>query len=218
MFKIPITIGVEKSIELLISFFTFDIIFNLYLMSTKTDSTMNETILEYDSIIKKCEDIFAKKMKDYGSAWRILRISSLTDQIFIKAQRIRSIESKGTQKIDEGVINEFIGIVNYSVIGLIQIDLGVSEQPEDLEFEKVMNMFNKHVLSSKDLMVNKNHDYGEAWRDMRVSSLTDLILQKLLRVKQIEDNNGSTIISEGIDANYLDMLNYAVFALIKLNK
>ena len=187
-------------------------------MSTKTDSTMNETILEYDSIIKKCEDIFAKKMKDYGSAWRILRISSLTDQIFIKAQRIRSIESKGTQKIDEGVINEFIGIVNYSVIGLIQIDLGVSEQPEDLEFDKVMNMFNKHVLSSKDLMVNKNHDYGEAWRDMRVSSLTDLILQKLLRVKQIEDNNGSTIISEGIDANYLDMLNYAVFALIKLNK
>ena len=135
---------------------------------------MNETILEYDSIIKKCEDIFAKKMKDYGSAWRILRISSLTDQIFIKAQRIRSIESKGTQKIDEGVINEFIGIVNYSVIGLIQIELGVSEQPEDLEYEKVMNLFNKHVLASKDLMVNKNHDYGEAWRDMRVSSLTGL--------------------------------------------
>ena len=179
---------------------------------------MNETILEYDSIIKKCEDIFAKKMKDYGSAWRILRISSLTDQIFIKAQRIRSIESKGTQKIDEGVINEFIGIVNYSVIGLIQIELGVSEQPEDLEYEKVMNLFNKHVLASKDLMVNKNHDYGEAWRDMRVSSLTDLILQKLLRVKQIEDNDGSTLISEGIEANYLDMLNYAVFALIKLNK
>ena len=179
---------------------------------------MNETIVEYDSIIKKCEDIFAKKMKDYGSAWRILRISSLTDQIFIKAQRIRSIESKGTQRIDEGVINEFIGIVNYSIIGLIQIDLGVSEQPEDLEYDKVMNMFNKHVLCSKDLMINKNHDYGEAWRDMRVSSLTDLILQKLLRVKQIEDNDGNTIMSEGIDANYLDMLNYAVFALIKLNK
>jgi len=177
---------------------------------------MNETIVEYDSIIKKCEDIFAKKMKDYGSAWRILRISSLTDQIFIKAQRIRSIESKGTQRIDEGVINEFIGIVNYSVIGLIQIDLGVSEQPEDIEYDKVMNMFNKHVLASKDLMINKNHDYGEAWRDMRVSSLTDLILQKLLRVKQIEDNDGNTIMSEGIDANYLDMLNYAVFALIKL--
>ena len=179
---------------------------------------MNETIVEYDSIIKKCEDIFAKKMKDYGSAWRILRISSLTDQIFIKAQRIRSIESKGTQRIDEGIINEFIGIVNYSVIGLIQIDLGVSEQPEDIEYDKVMNMFNKHVLASKDLMINKNHDYGEAWRDMRVSSLTDLILQKLLRVKQIEDNDGNTIMSEGIDANYLDMLNYAVFALIKLNK
>ena len=179
---------------------------------------MNETIAEYDSIIKKCEDIFAKKMKDYGSAWRILRISSLTDQIFIKAQRIRNIESKGTHKIDEGVINEFIGIVNYSVIGLIQIDLGVSEQPEDLDYNTVINMFKKHILSSKDLMINKNHDYGEAWRDMRVSSLTDLILQKLLRVKQIEDNNGSTLISEGVDANYLDMLNYSVFALIKLNK
>jgi|TARA_B110000914_G_scaffold213197_1_gene214885 hypothetical protein len=179
---------------------------------------MNNTVLEYDSIIKNCEDIFAKKMKDYGSAWRILRISSLTDQIFIKAQRIRNIESKGTQKIDEGVINEFIGIVNYSVIGLIQIDLGVSEQPEDLDYNTVINMFKKHILSSKDLMINKNHDYGEAWRDMRVSSLTDLILQKLLRVKQIEDNNGSTLISEGVDANYLDMLNYAVFALIKLNK
>ena len=179
---------------------------------------MQNTSKQYDIVINDCRSLFEKKMKDYGSAWRILRLPSLTDQIFIKAQRIRSIESKGTQKIDEGVINEFIGIVNYSVIGLIQIDLGVSEQPEDLEFEKVMNMFNKHVLSSKDLMVNKNHDYGEAWRDMRVSSLTDLILQKLLRVKQIEDNNGSTIISEGIDANYLDMLNYAVFALIKLNK
>ena len=179
---------------------------------------METTVLEYDSIIKKCEDIFAKKMKDYGSAWRILRISSLTDQIFIKAQRIRSIESKGTQKIDEGIVNEFIGIVNYSVIGLIQIDLGVSEQPEDLDYDIVINMFRKHVLSSKDLMLNKNHDYAEAWRDMRVSSLTDLILQKLLRVKQIEDNNGSTLISEGIDANYLDMLNYAVFALIKLKE
>ena len=179
---------------------------------------MNSTVLEYDSIIKKCEDIFAKKLKDYGSAWRILRISSLTDQIFIKAQRIRNIQSKGIQKIDEGVINEFIGIVNYSVIGLIQIDLGVSEQPEDLDYDRVINMFKKHILSSKDLMINKNHDYGEAWKDMRVSSLTDLILQKLLRVKQIEDNNGSTLISEGIDANYLDMLNYAVFALIKLDK
>ena len=178
---------------------------------------MEKTISEYDSIIKKCEDIFAKKMKDYGSAWRILRISSLTDQIFIKAQRIRSIEDKGLQKVDEGVIPEFIGIVNYSIIGLIQLELGVSEQAEEIEYDQVMNLFDKYALEAKKLMLDKNHDYGEAWRDMRGSSLTDLILQKLLRVKQIEDNDRSTLISEGIDANYLDMLNYAVFALIKLN-
>ncbi len=177
---------------------------------------MQKTITEYDSIIKKCKDIFANKMKDYGSAWRILRISSLTDQIFIKAQRIRSIEQKGFQKIDEGTRNEFIGIVNYAVIGLIQLDLGVSEQPEEMDYNKVINNFEKHVTIAKELMLAKNHDYGEAWRDMRISSLTDLILQKLLRVKQIEDNKGTTLISEGVDANYLDMLNYAVFALIKL--
>ena len=178
---------------------------------------MEKTISEYDSIIKKCEDIFAKKMKDYGSAWRILRISSLTDQIFIKAQRIRSIEDKGLEKVDEGVIPEFIGIVNYSIIGLIQLELGVAEQEEEIQYDQVMNLFDKYALKSKKLMLDKNHDYGEAWKDMRVSSLTDLILQKLLRVKQIEDNDRSTLISEGIDANYLDMLNYAVFALIKLN-
>ena len=178
---------------------------------------MEKTISEFDSIIKKCEDIFAKKMKDYGSAWRILRISSLTDQIFIKAQRIRSIEEKGSQKVDEGVMSEFIGIVNYSIIGLIQLDLGIAEQSDELKYEEAMNLFEKYALQAKELMLNKNHDYGEAWRDMRVSSLTDLILQKLLRVKQIEDNKGNTIISEGIDANYLDMLNYSVFALIKLN-
>ena len=177
---------------------------------------MQQTITEYDSIIKNCRDIFAKKMKDYGSAWRILRISSLTDQIFIKAQRIRSIEQKGFQKINEGKRNEFIGIVNYAIIGLIQLDVGVSEQPQEMDPNKVMKNFSKHVTIAKELMLAKNHDYGEAWRDMRVSSLTDLILQKLLRVKQIEDNQGSTLISEGIDANYLDMLNYAVFALIKL--
>ena len=179
---------------------------------------MQQTITEYDSIIKKCKDIFAKKMKDYGSAWRILRISSLTDQIFIKAQRIRSIEQKGFQKIEEGAVNEFVGIVNYSIIGLIQLDIGVSEQAEEMDYNEVMNNFQKHVNSAKELMLDKNHDYGEAWRDMRVSSLTDLILQKLLRVKQIEDNEGLTLISEGVDANYLDMLNYAVFALIKLEK
>jgi len=178
---------------------------------------MEKTIFEYDSIIKKCEDIFAKKMKDYGSAWRILRISSLTDQIFIKAQRIRSIEDKGLQKVEEGVVPEFIGIVNYSIIGLIQLELGVAEQAEEIQYDQVMNLFDKYALEAKQLMLDKNHDYGEAWRDMRGSSLTDLILQKLLRVKQIEDNDRSTLISEGIDANYLDMLNYAVFALIKLN-
>jgi hypothetical protein len=177
---------------------------------------MQKTIAEYDSIIKKCKDIFANKMKDYGSAWRILRISSLTDQIFIKAQRIRSIEQKGFQKIEEGTRNEFVGVVNYAVIGLIQLDLGVSEQPEEMDYNKVINNFDKHVTIAKELMLAKNHDYGEAWRDMRISSLTDLILQKLLRVKQIEDNKGTTLISEGVDANYLDMLNYAVFALIKL--
>ena len=178
--------------------------------------SMQKTISEFDSIIKKCEDIFGKKMKDYGSAWRILRISSLTDQIFIKAQRIRSIEEKRVQKIEEGVVSEFIGIVNYSIVGLIQLDLGVANQSEELNYDEVMNLFEKYALQAKNLMLDKNHDYGEAWRDMRVRSLTDLILQKLLRVKQIEDNKGNVLISEGIDANYLDMLNYAVFALIKL--
>jgi hypothetical protein len=179
---------------------------------------MEQTITEYDSIIKKCEDIFAKKLKDYGSAWRILRISSLTDQIFIKAQRIRSIEQKGEQKIQEGVANEFVGIVNYAIVGLVQLDLGVSELAEEMDYSEVMNIFRKHANIAKELMIAKNHDYGEAWRDMRVSSLTDLILQKILRVKQIEDNHGVTLISEGVDANYLDMLNYAVFALIKIEK
>ena len=177
---------------------------------------MEQTIAEYDSIIKKCEDIFAKKMKDYGSAWTILRISSLTDQIFIKAQRIRSIEQKGVQKIEEDISNEFVGIVNYAIIGLIQLDLGVSELAVEMDRNEVMNIFKKHANIAKKLMMAKNHDYGEAWRDMRVSSLTDLILQKILRVKQIEDNHGTTLISEGVDANYLDMLNYAVFALIKI--
>ena len=179
---------------------------------------MEQTIAEYDSIIKKCEDIFAKKMKDYGSAWTILRISSLTDQIFIKAQRIRSIEQKGVQKIEEDISNEFVGIVNYAIIGLIQLDLGVSELAIEMERNEVMNIFKKQANIAKKLMMNKNHDYGEAWRDMRVSSLTDLILQKILRVKQIEDNHGTTLISEGVDANYLDTLNYAIFALIKLDK
>ena len=154
-------------------------------------------------------------MKDYGSAWRVLRLSSLTDQIFIKAQRIRSLQIKKERKVEESETSEFVGIVNYSIISLIQMDLGVVENP-DLELKIALEYYDKHLQITKNLMLDKNHDYGEAWRDMRVSSLTDLILQKLLRVKQIEDNQGSTLISEGVDANYLDMLNYAVFALIKL--
>jgi len=178
---------------------------------------MNTTSKQYDSIIKICSDIFTKKMKDYGSAWRILRTSSLTDQIFIKAKRIRSIEEKGFSKVDEGIRDEYIGIINYCIMALVQLELGYNENT-DLGFDEAKRLYNKHFLQAKSLMENKNHDYGEAWRDMRVSSLTDLILMKLLRIKQIEDNKGETIISEGIDANFHDMINYAVFALIKLSE
>lgn len=176
------------------------------------------TAKQFDIVLSKCHGLFKKKGKDYGTAWRVLRLPSLTDQIFIKAQRIRSIELKGSSKINEGVYNEFVGIVNYSIIGLIQLQLGVSDESDEMDYNEVIKMFDNQVNVAKSLMLDKNHDYGEAWRNMRVSSLTDLILQKLLRVKQIEDNNGSTLISEGVDANYLDMLNYAVFALIKINK
>ena len=154
-------------------------------------------------------------MLDYGSAWRILRLTSLTDQIFIKAQRIRSLQTKKENKIDEGQESEFIGIINYSIMALIQIELGVSEQP-DLTSKEALDAYNKHLKITFNLMLNKNHDYGEAWRKMRVSSLTDLILQKLLRIKQIEQNKGKTIVSEGVDANYHDIINYSVFALIHL--
>ena len=154
---------------------------------------MEQTIREYDMASAKCKDIFIKKMKDYGCAWRILRLSSLTDQIFIKAQRIRSIEMKGSQKVGEDIRNEFVGIVNYSIIALIQLEKGIAEQP-DMENEEIQELYEKYYSESKELMMSKNHDYGEAWRDMRVSSLTDLILQKLLRVKQIEDNQGKTLI------------------------
>lgn len=176
---------------------------------------MNTTIQQYDSVIAQCKDLYAKKLHDYGTAWRILRLPSLTDQIFIKAQRIRTLQENQTQKVEENEIAEFIGIINYSVMALIQMDLGVADQP-DLAPEKAIELYEKHIEITKNLMLNKNHDYGEAWRDMRVSSLTDLILQKLLRVKQIENNAGKTLVSEGIDANYQDMINYAVFALIHL--
>jgi hypothetical protein len=177
---------------------------------------MEPTSNEYYEIVSRCRDLFEKKMKDYGAAWRILRLPSLTDQIFIKAQRTRPLQTNSEQKIEEGQESEFIGIVNYSLMALIQIELGISEQP-DLNVIDALELYDKHQKIIFELMLNKNHDYGEAWRDMRVSSLTDLILQKLLRVKQIEENQGKTIVSEGIDANYHDMVNYSIFALIHLN-
>lgn len=177
---------------------------------------MSNTSQQYDAIISICRNLYAKKLQDYGSAWRILRLPSLTDQIFIKAQRIRSLQENEVRKVDEGEASEFIGIINYSIMALIQLEKGVADQP-DLNVEEAVKLYDEKIKLTKDLMEAKNHDYGEAWRDMRVSSLTDLILQKILRVKQIEDNKGKTLVSEGIDANYQDMINYAVFALILLN-
>ena len=174
---------------------------------------MNITSQQYDSVIAICRSLFINKMTDYGSAWRILRLPSLTDQIFIKAQRIRSLQENEVRKVDEDETGEFIGIINYSIMALVQLELGVVDQP-DLNLEAAITLYDIKVKLTKDLMEAKNHDYGEAWREMRVSSLTDLILQKLLRVKQIEDNKGKTLVSEGIDANYQDMINYAIFALI----
>lgn len=174
---------------------------------------MKNTSQEFDNVIAVCRTLYINKMKDYGSAWRILRLPSLTDQIFIKAQRIRSLQENEVRKVDEDEKGEFIGIINYSIMALIQLELGVVDQP-DLDVEKATELYDAKVKLTKDLMEAKNHDYGEAWRDMRVSSLTDLILQKILRVKQIEDNKGKTLVSEGIDANYQDMINYSVFALI----
>lgn len=176
---------------------------------------MQQTSEQYDEIILRCRDLFSKKMTDYGSAWRILRLPSLTDQIYIKAQRIRSLQENEVRKVDEGEIPEFVGIINYAVMALIQIAKGVAEEP-DLNTEEALKLYDKMVAQTKSLMEKKNFDYGEAWRDMRVSSLTDLILQKLLRVKQIEDNQGKTLVSEGIEANYQDIINYAIFALIHL--
>ena len=177
---------------------------------------MKNTSKEYDTVVATCRALFINKMKDYGCAWRILRLPSLTDQIYIKAQRIRSLQENEVRKIAEDETGEFIGIINYSIMALIQLELGVVDQP-DLSVEKATALYDTKVKMTKDLMQDKNHDYGEAWRDMRVSSLTDLILQKLLRVKQIEDNKGKTLVSEGIDANYQDMINYSVFALILMD-
>ncbi|HSM63851.1 MAG TPA: DUF1599 domain-containing protein [Gillisia sp.] len=178
---------------------------------------MKDTSKQYDAVINTCRELFVNKMKDYGCAWRILRLPSLTDQIFIKAQRIRSLQENEVRKVDEDEKPEFIGIINYSIMALIQLDLGIATQP-DLSVEEAMRLYDEKIQLTKELMENKNHDYGEAWRDMRVSSLTDLIIQKLLRVKQIEDNKGKTLVSEGIDANYQDMINYAVFAMILMEE
>jgi len=174
-----------------------------------------DTNTEYNRIISICQELFIKKTKDYGTAWRILRLSSLTDQIYIKAARIRSLEVKKESKVGEGIADEFIGIINYCVIALMQLEFANTEN-ENLDPVIVEQKYTEKVNETRDLMFAKNHDYGEAWRDMRVSSMTDLILMKLHRVKQIEDNDGQTIVSEGLNANYQDMLNYAVFALIKL--
>ena len=175
------------------------------------------TSKQYDQITTICRELFLKKMTDYGSAWRILRLTSLTDQIFIKAQRIRGLQTNKERKVDEGQISEFIGIINYSIMSLIQIEKGIVESP-DLNLDQALKLYDNQLSVTKSLMENKNHDYGEAWREMRVSSLTDLIIQKILRIKQIEDNKGKTLVSDGIDANYQDMINYSVFALIHLQK
>ncbi len=171
---------------------------------------------QFRQVMAECRTLFAKKLHDYGAAWRIMRPSSLTDQIYIKANRIRSLEIKGVALVDEGIRSEFIGIVNYAVIGLIQLEYGFAEKADDMSVEKALVAYDKWAQTSLDLMLCKNHDYDEAWRGMRVSSYTDLILMKVFRTKQIETLSGATLVSEGIDANYMDMMNYAVFGLIKL--
>ncbi|WP_128331223.1 DUF1599 domain-containing protein [Apibacter sp. HY039] len=178
---------------------------------------MKNTSQQFDSVISICRKLFENKLSDYGAAWRILRLPSLTDQIYIKANRIRTIQQKGEQKIDENIEGEFIAIINYSAIALIQLEKGVVEQP-DINSTKALEFYDIKISEAKELMNNKNHDYGEAWREMRISSITDMILQKLLRIKQIEDNEGKTLVSEGLEANYNDILNYAVFALILIDE
>ena len=186
---------------------------------------MTDTVAQFEHVISICRDLYAKKLKDYGPSWRIMRPQSITDQIFIKANRIRSIEEKGVCKINEGVVPEFIGIVNYSIMGLTQLELGPGEDiqlelgysdGEDISVEKALELYDKYMDETKRLMYAKNHDYDEAWRSMRISSYTDLILTKICRTKQIENNNGKTLVSEGVDANYMDMINYSLFGLIKI--
>lgn len=173
---------------------------------------------QYDNVIRACRDLYVKKTRDYGTAWRVLRPSSLTDQIYIKASRIRSLEMMaGQRQVDEGVESEYIGIINYCIMALIQLDMQ-EETDTDLPLEQATQLYDEHASTTRALMLRKNHDYGEAWRSMRVSSITDLILMKIVRTKSIEDNDGTTLVSEGLDANYMDMINYAVFALILLSE
>ncbi len=178
---------------------------------------INQTSQQYDKVINACKSIFINKSKDYGTSWRIMRLSSITDQIFIKAQRIRTIEEKGTQKIGDDIETEYLGIVNYCIMGLIQMELTNSSELE-LGTNQLTKLYDAQVEATKILMEDKNHDYGEVWRDMRISTFTDILLVRLLRIKQIEDNKGQTIMSEGIGANLQDMINYAVFALIRLDE
>lgn len=178
---------------------------------------MKETLASYDNALSKCKDLFLNKAKDYGASWRILRTSSLTDQLYIKASRIRSLEEKEESKVGEGIEPEYVGLVNYSLMALIQLELGPSEH-RDIDIVTLTELYDKFANATRELMIAKNHDYGEAWRQMRLSSITDLILVKLLRIRQIEDNDGKTIVSEGLDANYQDIINYALFALIRLNE
>lgn len=175
-----------------------------------------QTYSEYNRVIQACKNVFIKKTQDYGTAWRILRLPSITDQVYIKAQRIRSIQEKGTQHVEDSVAGEFVGIINYCIMAVIQLELP-ADAPLELPREELEPHYDRIAQETLELLKHKNHDYGEAWREMRVSSITDIILMKLLRVKQIEDNNGQTIISEGVRANYQDMINYAVFCLIKMN-
>ncbi|MGB0166090.1 MAG: DUF1599 domain-containing protein [Luteibaculum sp.] len=180
-------------------------------------TSTKKTLEEYREVTERCSSLFLQKMKDYGTAWRILRPSSLTDQLFIKANRIRTLQESTERKVDEDEQGEFIALVNYSVLALIQLELSEND-PLELPYEQVKDLYLEKLKVAEDLMLKKNHDYGEAWRDMRVSSLTDLILQKLLRVKQIENNKGQTRVSEGVDANYLDIINYSLFSLIHLKQ
>lgn len=178
---------------------------------------MSDTSAQYDKVMASCREVFVKKMTDYGPSWRILRPMSVTDQLFIKANRIRSLEEKGTSKVGEGIAPEYAALINYSIIGLIQLEKGAADEP-DMSVEESTVLYDGFAHEAKDLMLKKNHDYGEAWRDMRMKSLTDLILVKVLRIKQIEENDGRTLVSEGVDSNLYDMINYAVFALIKMNE